>query len=106
MLLSVGQFCFRAFMCKVENTKQHFYGFILYLSSGFVNGEGNDSKCHWAAALVCQLDSGIWWAALTIWMENAGQESRVLCSHVGLPAGCDGPLVLHFGLYVWHSVCN
>lgn len=44
-------------VCHVEYTKQHFHGFILYLSLGFVKGEENDSKCHWASAVVCQLDS-------------------------------------------------
>lgn len=102
-------------VCHAEYTKQHFSGFILYLSLGFVKGEENDSKCHWASAVVCQLDSRAWnsgscfdhLSGFTVLVRRAGSCVSTSawprgpdCREQGL--GCEEPLVLCFGL--WYSI--
>lgn len=102
-------------VCHVEYTKQHFHDFILYLSLGFVKEEENDSKCHWASAVVCQLDSRAWnsrscfdhLSGLKMLVRRAGScVSRSAwprgpgCREQGL--GCEEPLGLHF--HLWYSI--
>lgn len=102
-------------VCHVEYTKQHFHDFILYLSLGFVKGEENDSKCHWASALVCQLDSRAWnsWSCFDhlsgfkMLVRRAGSCVSMSacprgpdCREQGL--GCEEPVVLHFWSLVQH----
>lgn len=108
--------------CHAEYTKQHFHGFILYLSLGFVKGEENDSKCHWASAVVCQLDSGAWnppccfdnLSGFKMLVRRAGScvsTYNVSTSTSAWPCGPDcreqgwaweESLVLYFGL--WHRI--